>query len=96
MTKLFTLFTLFFLLSFNSFSNKHLKGTLAEEAIPGSSEVWFKTDAELPSFIRFREDFILNEKDLMFWLKAQFDLQDGLSLQHIGSIDGSSGLTHEA
>ena len=96
MVKYFTFFILLFLLSSNTFSSKHLIGAEALGVIPGATEVWYKSDATLPSYIRFEDDFVLNETDVMFWLKAQFNFQSELSLRHIGTVDGSSGLSHSS
>lgn len=94
MVKFFTLFILLFLLSTNTFSSKHLTGTQAMEAVPGATELWYKADATIPSYIRFEDDFVLNETDVLYWLKAQFKFNNGLSLHHIGTSEGSSGLNH--
>lgn len=95
MTKFFTLFTLLFLLSTESFSAEQLEGKPAEEAIKGAAVVWYKSDSDLPNYIKFREDFQLSESEVIGWLKAEFESLRNLSVVSLRTYKSITGIKHE-
>lgn len=94
MMRIFTVFTLLFLLSINTFSTELYKGTEASKRIPGTVEIWYKSQEAFPHFMRFDPDLQLKESDVSGWLKAQFDFDSGLLFTELRTQVGASGIKH--
>ena len=94
MMRTFTVFTLLFLLSINTFSAEFYKGSEASKRIPGTIEIWYKSQESFPHFMRFDPNLKIKESEVGDWLKAQFHFDSGVQLIKMRTQFGASGIKH--